>query len=183
MNIDYSLQILFIKGVFLKDCIPIDDIFERQIIERLNYENPVDIYIQLPKIFNNISSWIPKTNIKCWYCDLNFENSPVFLPTIIEPSTVDSNIFNVGTLGCFCSFCCAGKYNNVYNTKTCENIKMKEKLLYIYKQFYGVSTKEILISPCKYEMIQYGGVIDPMTYRNKIHQLEKKMLELKSIVN
>ena len=38
MNIkEYKIpKILFIKGVFIKDCILLDDIFEKQIIEQLN---------------------------------------------------------------------------------------------------------------------------------------------------
>ena len=37
---------------------------------------------------------------------------------------------------------------------------------------------EVLASPDRYEMKQYGGDTDSMTYRNKINKLKKKMAEL-----
>lgn len=168
-------KILFIKGVFIKDCIPIDDIFEQQIIDQLNIDNPVDIYCVIPSNFMGLDTWVQKTNLKCWYCDLKFENMPIFIPRLIEPAVSG---YNIGTHGCFCSFCCAMKYNNLHNNKLCENIRVKEMLLFLYNIFNGSKVKEIFSSPSKYEMTPYGGSIDPLIYRNKIHALKKKMKEL-----
>lgn len=174
-----SPEILFIKGVFIKDCIPIDDIFEKHIIEQLNAETPLIIYEKLPLIFNSISTWVQITNIKCWYCDLHFDNMPVFIPTIISHD-FDSKLYNINTSGCFCSFCCAMSYNNIHNNNICTNIKVKDMLLYLYKVFNNSIIKDIVNSPCKYTMIQYGGDVDPHTYRNKIKKI-KELMKLNSV--
>ena len=53
MNIpEYKIQkLLFLKGVFIKDCIPSDDIFEQHIIDRLNINDIFRIFL-LVKIKN-----------------------------------------------------------------------------------------------------------------------------------
>ena len=58
--------LLFLKGVYIKDCIPVDDIFERRIIEQLASDNPVIHYTELPSNFTNLNKWVKKTNLKCW---------------------------------------------------------------------------------------------------------------------
>ena len=62
MNIpEYKIQkLLFLKGVFIKDCIPSDDIFERHIIDRLNITEPMIEYKSIPTIFNGLSTWLKK---------------------------------------------------------------------------------------------------------------------------
>ena len=67
-------KILFIKGVFLKNCTRIDEIFEEQITEHLNYQEEI-VYQSVPTSFNGLDSWVQKTNVRCWYCDLNFQNT------------------------------------------------------------------------------------------------------------
>ena len=170
-------KILFIKGVFIKDCIPIDELFEQHIIEQLDMDAPIINYNSMPSIFTDINSWVQSTNLKCWYCDLNFDNYPIFIPRLIEPATTISG-FNIGTFGCFCSFCCAASYNNIHNIKICDNIKLKEMLLFLYKIFNNKGIKEIFPSPSKYQMIHYGGSMDSMIYRKKVNKLKKKMKEL-----
>lgn len=182
MNIkEYKIsKILFIKGVFIKDCMPIDEIFEQQIMEQLNNETPIDVYKKLPTNFTGTDTWIKNTNLKCWYCDLNFDNQPVFIPKLIEPASTPIG-YNISTHGCFCSFCCAMAYNNLYNTKLCNNLHVRDMLLFLYKIFNGNSVKEIFQSPSKYEMAHYGGPTDVIVYRNKIHSLKKNMKELELV--
>jgi hypothetical protein len=163
-------NILFIKSVFIKDCIPTDDIFEQHIIEQLHIESPIIMYEQLPSIFRSLSSWIKKTSIKCWYCDLNFDNIPIFIPTSIE-KLGGPDLYNIGTHGCFCSFCCAVSHNDLYNPKICNNVVKNEMLLYLFKIFYNKSVKYISRSPDKYIMKQYGGNIDSSVYRGLVNKL------------
>lgn len=174
-------KILFIKGTFIKDCIPVDELFEQKIMEQLNHETPVIQYNKIPSNFTDLKSWIKKTNIKCWHCDLNFDNIPVFIPKLIEPSTAISG-YNIGTYGCFCSFSCAEAFNNLHNSRICDNIRVKEMIRFLYKIFNRYHVKEIYPSPSKYEMIQYGGNIDPILYKQKINKLKKKteLMEIKS---
>jgi hypothetical protein len=176
---EYKLvKMLFIKGVFIKDCIPDDDIFERQIIEQLNYSDTcIEIYNKIPLIFTGLESWPKKTNLNCWHCDLKFDSIPIFIPKIIDTNPV-ANGFNISTFGCFCSFSCALSYNNLYNTKICENIHVKDMLLFLYKIFNKKSIKEIFQSPSKFQMKQYGGILEPIQYKNSIIKLKEIMKSL-----
>jgi hypothetical protein len=179
MNItEYKIpKILFLRGVFIKDCIPLDDIFELQIIEQLNMDDPIIIYNEFPSVFTNLKSWVKKTNLKCWYCDLNFMNSPVFIPKIIEHSGRTTD-YNISTHGCFCSFCCAVAHTNLHHPKICTNIKIKEMLRFLYRIFNGRAIKEILPSPTKYIMNHYGGSCNSHAYRNMINKTEVQLKDL-----
>jgi hypothetical protein len=180
MNIgEYKIpKILFIKGVFIKDCIQLDDIFEQQILETLKIDSPIIIYNNLPSVFTNLNSWIKTTNLKCWYCNLTFDNMPVFIPKIIEHSGFNTD-YNISTFGCFCSFSCATTHTNLYYPKICDNIKLKEMTRFLYKIFNGRAIKEITQSPSKFDMNQYGGDLDTSMYRNAVEliRIEMKALE------
>jgi hypothetical protein len=170
-------KILFIKGVFIKDCMLIDDLFEQQIIEQLNQdEDDIIVYNKIPSTFISINDWPEKTNIKCWTCDLNFDGIPVFIPKLIEPAPTESG-YSMGVLGCFCGFNCCMSYNNTHNKKLCQNIRTREMLLFLHKIFLNYRVKEIYESPSKYMMKQYGGDTDPIEYKKLISKLEKKMKE------
>jgi hypothetical protein len=110
-------KILFIKGVFKKDCVLIDDFFEKQLvgdamnecsnIDNINsvqkedypfqeinsiQDNRINYYNKLPTIFENINMWPTQTNLLCWYCSLSFDTMPVFIPKIIEPTMRSTEI-------------------------------------------------------------------------------------------
>lgn len=176
MNIpEYKIQkLLFLKGVFIKDCIPSDDIFERHIIDRLNITEPMIEYKSIPTIFNGLSTWLKKTNVKCWNCCLNFDNQPVFIPKIIEHFGVHTD-YNISVYGCFCSFCCSSSYTDIYHPKICDNIKLKEMNKFLYKIFNNKNTFEILNAPSKYIMTHYGGTVSINGYKTMISDLEATM--------
>lgn len=169
-------NILFLTGVFIKDCCPLEDLFEKQILDKLNVDVKI-CFNKIPSIFNSLNTWIKKTNIKCWHCDLNFETIPVFIPKVIEQSGTDST-FKIITNGCFCSFPCAISYNNIYHPKIFDNINNKEMISYLYKIFNKCNIKEILHAPSKFTMLQYGGSVDPDEYRKQINDINIKLKEL-----
>lgn len=172
---EYKVQkILFIKGVFIKDCIQIDDLFEKQLIEQLDKDEQIVKYEKLPTLFTDIDSWIRKTNIKCWNCDLTFDTQPIFIPKLIEPATTVSG-YSVSVHGCFCSFACALKYNNITNTKLCDNLRVREMLKFLYKLFYNRNIETIYEAMNKTKMKQYGGDMELFEYKDLINELEKKM--------
>lgn len=182
MNIkEYKIpKILFLRGVFIKDCIPLDTIFEQQLIEQLRIDNPIIIYNNFPSVFTNLQTWIKKTNLKCWHCDLNFDNMPVFIPKIIEHSGFNED-FNISTHGCFCSFCCAVSYTDLHYQKICNNIKIKEMLRFLYRVFNNRIIKEILPAPSKYIMNHYGGDMDVQSYRNKLNSIKCELTKLEYV--
>lgn len=180
MNIkEYKVpKILFVKGVFLKDCMPIDDIFEQKLMDQLDLEDDIILHKPLPSIFNNTATWPQTTNLRCWNCDLVFSGIPVFIPKGID-SLSDGN-YNIITSGCFCSFNCAIAFNNLHNIKICDNVNVREMLQFLYKVFNEKSVKEILPAPSKYIMKQYGGTVDAAGYQVKLAELQKKMKDLEA---
>ena len=172
-------EILFIKNVFLKDCMPDDDIFERQILEKLNIKSDIIDYIKLPTIFEGMDTWIKNTNIKCWYCDLNFNNYPIFIPRGIEKNSFKSaRVYNIQTYGCFCSFCCAASFIKLNYSKICDYIKYIEMLKFLYKIFNNKNISDVLFAPDKYEMIHYGNKLSVEEYKGKIQEVINQMKTL-----
>ena len=169
-------KILFIKGVFLKDCMPIDDIFEQRLMDQLEVEETVVSYNRLPSTFNDFDSWPKQTNIKCWNCDLAFAGVPVFVPRGID--VLSETKYDIGREGCFCSFHCAEDHIELHNKKICDVINRREMLLFLYKVFTGKVVKEILRAPSKYIMKHYGGSVEPTEYQMKIRELQKQQKEL-----
>ena len=169
-------KILFIRSVFIKDCVLIDDIFEQQLIDRLD-EDEVKVikFDKMPSIFTTLNNWIKKINIRCWFCDLNFDTSPVFIPRLIEPS---GGGYTIGTEGCFCTFSCAMAHINVHYPKIYDNVRKRDMLKFLYKMFNNSKIREILASPSRYEMIHYGGSLDIHQYRTKIITINQRMFEL-----
>jgi hypothetical protein len=169
-------KIFFIKGVFIKDCFPIDDIFEQQIIDQLRVDQPVITYVPTPSTFKGMSSWVKKTSVRCWYCDLSFDNAPVFIPRNIEYDGVAKD-HRISTFGCFCSFSCAITFNNLYNQQVCTNSGVKEMLLFLYEIFHAKKINFIPQAPNKYLMVTYGGHLEPMEYRQMINNLSADLLK------
>lgn len=166
-------KILFIKGVFIRDCVQIDDIFEQKIIEQLNIETPSVVYETIPSIYIH-GEWL-KTNIRCWNCDLNFDTQPVFIPKIINQQKKDQ--YAIGTYGCFCSFSCASSFINEKYPTICNQIMYKEMLEFLFRIYYGKRVFEIYNSPSKYCMKQYGGNVNILDYKKTINNLLNKMLD------
>lgn len=152
----HTPKVLFIKGVFIKDCTTIDDLFDEQIMDQV-HDDPVEIniYTPLPTIFYSMKLWPAKTNLRCFYCDMNFEDVPKFAPKTIEPSKEG---YTMTTEGCFCTFNCVVSFIDLYYPKIHDNLNKKNMLKLLHKVFTGNAVTEIKKSPSKYNMIQYGGM-------------------------
>jgi len=164
-------KILFIKNVYLKDCIKMDDLFEQKLID----ENTIDPsitgyekYKLLPLFFTSLETWPTTTNINCWYCSLTFDTIPIFIPTSIEMSG-SQLIF--GREGCFCSFSCAKTYIDIYYSNIRHNVNKYNMLELLFKEIYGRKPRDIKPAPHHHTMLQYGGNLSAQEYRDKIHEL------------
>jgi hypothetical protein len=177
--------ILFIKGIFKKDCTS-DDIFEKKILESTieldtttndtvtdNFVN----YEQLPNIFTDIESWKKKTNLHCWNCTLQFTSIPVFIPKVIEPVTIKNKIerekttgqkFSISVYGVFCSFGCAQQHIEVYLHSVSEKIETLNKLRLLYKLFYNEKMRELPYYPSRFSMKQYGGDLSTNEFKEEL---------------
>jgi hypothetical protein len=178
-------KILFIKGVFKKDCLT-DDLFTNKILENahisdiskeditnLNESNNISTgfmsemtqytnYEKLPTSFYGLNSWPQRTNIHCWHCTLSFDGRPVFIPKVIEPTpskdtSISKKEYNISVYGVFCSFACANTYINTRNYGIADKIDNINKLKFLYKLFNNVKMTDIVNSPNPYKLKKFGG--------------------------
>lgn len=185
-------KILFIKGIFKKDCTS-DDIFEKRILENSHVvESEIDIsstevivngesfvnYEKLPNIFTNIESWKKKSNLACWNCTLFFTSVPIFIPKVIEPVSIKNKFerektcdqkFSITVEGVFCSFGCAQQYVEMHNYSIAEKTETLNKLRLLHKLFYNNNKmKELAYYPTPLNMTQYGGCLTITEFKNEI---------------
>lgn len=169
------------RGVTIDDNTPTEEMYEIQFNDIIERDSALEepMHEQIPTIFTSVSDWLKSTNVKCWYCDLNFSDIPIFIPKSIEPYSRSYKSMNakyiMSTEGCFCSFHCAMAYINVMYTNIHEYIRRKNLLLLLFKEIYGFSIREIKSSPDKYKMIQYGiDTVTPCEYRKMIESLKNE---------
>jgi hypothetical protein len=162
-------KVLFIKGVFIKDCTTIDDLFDEQILDQAHDDiDEVSTYMNLPTVFYSLKKWPKQTNIHCFYCDLQFEGTPVFIPKTIVPSKEG---FTMGTEGCFCGFNCGMSHIDLFYPKINDNVNKKNMLKLLFKVFTGKTVSKIENAPLKYKMVKYGGMYSFQDYKNAIKAL------------
>ena len=172
-------KILFIRGVFVEDCVPIDQLFEQQLMTGLDNEiviKPTAQYDKLPSIFYSLEQWPEKIKLHCWYCDRMVNGVPIFVPKYIEPS---ANGPIMGVDGCYCNFNCAVSGINLYYPDKQTNKSKKDMLKFLYNMFCGKSITEICPAVSKTEMIKYGGDLTEQEYGEKCkakHKAFKKKL-------
>lgn len=165
-------KILFIKGVFKKDCVLVDDLFNKKILNQITDIKEVtknNNYKPLPAIFDGLNFWPKETCLKCFYCDRKFEEVPVFIPKTIEPS---KDGYIMSTEGCFCTFNCASSYIDIYYHKINDNLNKKNMLKLLYKVFTGKTVTNIENSPSKYKLIYYGGDLTNLEYGKLIPKID-----------
>lgn len=188
-------KVLFIKGVFKKDCTS-DDFLEKKVIDTINNETTTDNivssiitdihevnyytnsqkipYKKLPSIFETLEQWPKKTNLLCWHCSLPFDNIPIFIPKVIEPviSKVKTNKYSIGVNGVFCSFGDAMEFIKNSSWSLMDKIESVNKLKHLYKIFFNMPLKDIVLYPSIYDMVQYGGDMEINKYREVINQFK-----------
>lgn len=185
-------KILFIKGVFKKDC-QSDDIFDKKVLEGsiddIDDINPLvdestnlncgqfTNYERLPNIFTDIETWKKNTNLCCWNCTLQFTSIPVFIPKVIEPVTIKSKInreksnekkYSISVYGVFCTFGCAKQYIETRNYSYSDRVEAINKIRLLHKLFYNVKMKEDIKYPLPTRLKQYGGDLTVSEFRENI---------------
>lgn len=110
---------LWLKGVYLRNLVTMDNIFEdtaEEDLEKSNdsaynfpsesYDNPESIkYDKIPKVFRNMNEWPKTINIRCSYCTLPIQKIPVPVPSAYEETRDCQQVFDIDTV--CCSFPCA----------------------------------------------------------------------------
>jgi len=164
-------NILFLRGVCVDDLKSNDSIFDRKFTTDAAQPTPRVLYQSLPEHFTTMESWPKSTNLKCWQCDCQFSNPPVFMPSDMYRGRKGEIVFD--THGCFCTFNCAQGYiDEKYRGDP--TIFDKEKYLKtLYQVYTGKKIVKIVASPPKTKMQQYSGErgVSYKEYREKIYEM------------
>jgi hypothetical protein len=180
--------ILFLQGVFKKDCKRIEDMFQDKLMSEGVKPQETKVYDKIPVIFTSVNDWIKSTNILCWYCSRSFKNRPWFEPQSIEPISEISNgriidshelkkcvnrkALSIVVNGIFCTCNCVRAYINTHTKDMSDKLNKIAMLIYVYEIFTGKSIPDIQPSPPPIEMIQYGGALTAIEYQQKIDSLD-----------
>jgi hypothetical protein len=105
---------------------------------------------------NKNNTWVNQTNIRCWWCCYEFDNTPVGIPISYQ-----DNCFNV--YGCFCSFNCSLSYNfNDDGNKKWERVGLIHLL---YKKTHDTKEANIGYAPKREFLKIFGGNMDINEFR------------------
>jgi len=177
MNFE-EVNILTLRGVFIKDCQDLEDMFENELLENVrlskysqNIEEP-KIYDKIQTIFTTKENWVKKTNILCWYCNLEFTNPPLFIP---ENISKNENGQYMEVYGNFCSFgCCQGFIDTNIDFSGRKKWQAQELLKVLYRKIHNKDIDIIYPSPSKYMIKKYGGKRREKEYKEEIQLIDKK---------
>jgi hypothetical protein len=178
--------VLFIQGVYKKNCKRMEDMFREKIIENTVAHEP--IYDKIPVIFYHIDDWPRSINLCCWFCSRHFKTRPWFEPQSIEPvnelsdgRVLDSTLVrtiiykkqtSIVVKGVFCTCNCVRAYIELHTNDYADKLNKIQMLKYIYELFTGKTIPDIQPSPSPTEMQQYGGKLTPNDYQQKIDHLD-----------
>lgn len=184
--------VLFLQGVFKKDCKRMEDMFREKIIVENTNDRETKLYDKIPVIFTSLNDWFKSTNLHCWFCSRTFKNRPWFEPQSIEPVSEISNgailsnaelkkSVNIKKLsivvhGIFCTCNCVRSYIELHTRDMSEKLNKIAMLKMVYYIFMGKNIPDIQPSPPPTEMIQYGGSLSPGEYQQKIDNLDSSYI-------
>lgn len=73
--------------------------------------DPDDMYMEIPKMFRGVESWLKTTNLLCWNCGGSCKSYPRFLPS--DPR-IENGIEVCKVTGNFCTEGCVQAYIDIY---------------------------------------------------------------------
>jgi hypothetical protein len=141
------------------------------IIENTNDNLQVNISDTMVQFTDSISqnSWLKKTDIKCWWCCHDFDNSPCCIP-----EKYVNNTYYV--YGCFCSFNCAV----AHVLDNCNhNVWEKYSLLLDFcKEVYDDQVEDIKSAPPREVLRMFGGNLSIEQFRQNFTKFTNYKLVL-----
>lgn len=163
-------NILSLTGVTLKDYIPLEDVADDRLLADDDIESDeIYPYNKIPQIFTTLGKWPTSTNLCCWSCGFKFDNVPKFIPTYIR-ETNDS--VEIGVMGNMCSFNCAELWIETHTMSREERHKLQNNLCFLFYIFTGKHIFHIKPSPCKTNLLQYGGTWNEETFQKHMKDID-----------
>jgi len=135
-----------------------------------NYSNQLSgqTYNQIPYEFTGLDTWPKTTNLHCWYCTLQFDTVPLFIPEYIKTLTKNQLSFKV--TGVICSFSCGISYI-IEHYLSLEKNNYISNLHLLYSVFTGKKPIVIGRSPCRNSLNKFGGHVTETQYKSEIKLL------------
>lgn len=174
---DSEPHILFLNGITMADYrSPEDDLDEKLLssVQTDQQQGDPMPFDEIPQQFTGLDKWPLTTNLKCWVCDFQFGNRPVFVPKYIRRGSGGGNDGGivVGVLGNMCTFNCAERYIEDTFTSYETAWSYQKNLTIVYELFTGKSVSRIKPSPPKTMMRQYGGPWSEEEYWKTLRALD-----------
>jgi len=98
--------------------------------------------------FTKIKQWPFSTDIKCWWCCHNFDNTPCGIPI-----KYTQNTFYV--YGCFCSFNCSLSYN--FNSNVDKKWERAGLVRLLYNKTHNITNANLNYAPNRECLKDFGG--------------------------
>lgn len=163
-------NILTLTGVTIDDYIPLEDVADDKFLTDSEYESHDIIpHNKIPQVFTSLSKWPTNTNLCCWSCGFKFDNVPIFVPTYIREN---NDIIEIGVLGNMCSFNCAEQWIEIRAISREERHKLQTNLCFLFYIFTGRHISYIKPSPCKTNLLQYGGNWNEETFLKHMREID-----------
>lgn len=162
-------NILSLSGVTLQDYIPLEDVADDRLLIDDDIDDEIYPYNKIPQTFTTLNKWPTNTNLCCWSCGFKFDNVPKFIPTYIR-ETNDS--IEIGVMGNMCSFNCAELWIETHTMTREERHKLQNNLCFLFYVFTGKHISHIKPSPCKTNLLQYGGTWNEETFQKHMREID-----------
>jgi hypothetical protein len=170
-------NLLHLEGITLADYVPVEDLFDAQVLEGVAREElPLDPlpFDKIPPVFTGLDDWPVSTNLHCWSCTFSFDGPPRFAPTYIREG--EQGRLEVGVEGNFCTFNCAGGYVDTQYPPQAypqKHWRMRDGLCTVYQLFTGHRVRHIPPSPAKTELRKYGGTLSEEQFWKTLRRLDE----------
>ena len=162
-------NILCLSGISLQDYIPLEDVADDRLLFNENVEEEIYPYNKIPQVFTSLSKWPTSTNLICWSCGFKFDNIPKFIPTYIRE--VNDSI-EIGVNGNMCSFNCVELWIETHIMTREERHRLQTNLCFLFFIFTGKHITHIKPSPCKTNLLQYGGTWNEEMFLNHMKEID-----------
>jgi hypothetical protein len=173
--------LVFLPRLKLSDLVENIEVPNNEAFDLIGLDINQENYNNIPKYYYDYKTWINKTNLKCWVCDLNFSDKPWFLPRGVVSKSISKEVLNnlspdrLSELalpqnghtkevilkqveGNFCSpFCTMYYFNRSIYIDKAKRGDIEKLILDLYYDFVGVRIGQIPESEDKTIMRQYCG--------------------------
>lgn len=166
-------SILRLYDVTMNNLVPIEDIFDQQVLEGLDTNHqPLELKETIPTIFTSLEEWKQDSTLRCWSCCLTFNEIPCFVPTSIHRN--DDYKIEISVEGNFCSFPCVVRYlhENYPSNLTSKHWSLRNNLNLLYYYFTNKHITIIPPAPSRVELQEYGGQLTIEEFKTRIKELK-----------